>query len=125
MIENRKIKKEHFANLLVVAYSDGKLTEKELDFLAQTAVNYGLEEQEIREMLENIESLKFQIPLNNEEREKQLIDAIYLSLIDGQIAEREYQICLLLSERLGLTKKYLDKTIELIKELWKNEANKA
>jgi len=125
MIENRKIKKEHFANLLVVAYSDGRLTEKELDFLAQTAVNYGLEEQEIREILENIESLKFQIPLNNEEREKQLIDAIYLSLIDGQIAEREYQICLRLSERLGLTKKYLDKTIELIKELWKNEANKS
>ena len=125
MIKNRKIKKEHFANLLVVAYSDGRLTEKELDFLAQTAVNYGLEEQEIREILENIESLKFQIPLNNEEREKQLIDAIYLSLIDGQIAEREYQICLRLSERLGLTKKYLDKTIELIKELWKNEANKA
>jgi len=125
MIKNRKIKKEHFANLLVVAYSDGRLTEKELDFLAQTAVNYGLEEQEIREILENIESLKFQIPLNNEEREKQLIDAIYLSLIDGQIAEREYQICLRLSERLGLTKKYLDKTIELIKELWKNEANKS
>ena len=117
----RQIKKEHFANLIIVAYADGKLTEEELDFLAQRAVDYGLEDDEIRQMLDNIEQLKFQIPLNNEEKEEQLTNAIYMSLIDGELAEREYQICLNLAKRLGLDKKYLDNLIELVKELWANE----
>ncbi len=121
MKTQRQIKKEHFANLLIVAHADGKLTKEEIDLLAQRAIDYGLSEAEVRQMTDNLEKLKFEIPLNQEEKEEQLTNAIYMSLIDGEIAPQEYQICLSLAQKLGLDKKYLDNLIELVKELWQNE----
>ena len=125
MKTQRQIKKEHFANLLIVAHADGKLTKEEMDLLAQRAIDYGLSETEVRQMTDNLEKLKFQIPLNQEEKEEQLTNAIYMSLIDGQIAPQEYEICLSLAQKLGLDKKYLDNLIELVKELWQNEQRQA
>ncbi len=125
MKTQRQIKKEHFANLLIVAHADGKLTKEEIDLLAQRAIDYGLSEEEVRQMTDNLEKLKFQIPLNQEEKEEQLTNAIYMSLIDGQIAPQEYEICLSLAQKLGLDKKYLDNLIDLVKELWQNEQRQA
>ncbi len=124
MNKNKKIKKEHFANLLAVAYADGIFKPEELDFLAEKALEYGLEDREVRQLLENIDKLKFYIPQNFEEREQQLTDAIYLTMIDGQIDKREYQLCLQLARRLDLNQKYLDNLIELIQQLWNNEEHK-
>jgi len=121
MKTQKQIKKEHFANLLIVAYADGKLTQEEIDLLAQRALDYGISEQEIRQMVDNLDQLKFKIPLNQEEKEEQLTNAIYMSLIDGEIAQKEYDICLKLAQRLGLDKKYLDNLIDLVKQLWENE----
>ena len=125
MKTRRQIKKEHFANLLIVAYADGKLTKEEIDLLAQHAIDYGLSETEVRQMTDKLEKLKFEIPLNQEEKEEQLTNAIYMSMIDGEIAPQEYQICLSLAQKLGLDQKYLDNLIELVKELWQNEQRQA
>ncbi len=121
MKKNRKIKKEHFANLLAVAYADGIFKPEELDFLAEKAIEYGLEDSEVHQLLENIEQLKFSVPQNFEEKEQQLTDAIYLTMIDGQIDKREYQLCLQIAKKLDLDQKYLDNLIELIQQLWNNE----
>ncbi len=121
MKEQKQIKKEHFANLLIVAYADGKLAKEEVNLLAQRAIDYGLSEEEIQQLVDNLDQLKFEIPYNQEEKEQQLTNAIYMSLIDGEIAQQEYKICLHLAQRLGLDQKYLDNLIELVKELWKNE----
>ncbi len=115
-----KIKKEHFANLLAVAYADGILKPEEVDFIAQKAIEYGLSDREVRELTDNIENLQFVVPLNDKDKEQQLTDAIYLTMIDGQIDKREYQLCLRIAEKLDLDRKYLDNLIELIQKLWHN-----
>ncbi len=121
MVSNHKIKKEHFANLLAVAYADGVFQPEELDFLADKAIEYGIEDAEVKDLLENIDKLKFSVPQNLEDKEQQLTDAIYLTMIDGKIDKREYQLCLNIAKKLDLNQKYLDNLIELIKELWSNE----
>ncbi len=121
MKNKKQIKKEHFANLLIVAHADGKWKKEELDFLARRAQEFGIPDKDIKEMLDNLDQLQFSVPLNMQEREEQLTDAIYLSLIDGELAKEEYQICLLLAQRLGLDQKYLDNLIGLVRQLWEND----
>ncbi|MBN2663627.1 MAG: hypothetical protein JXR68_08245 [Bacteroidales bacterium] len=113
----KKIKLEHFANIVAVAASDGKITDQELELLKDRALEYGLSEPDVNELLDKAESLEFIIPLNNIEREEQLSEAVLMSMIDDDIAEKEYEICLKIAEKLGFDQKYLNHIIELSKKL--------
>ncbi|MBN1250615.1 MAG: TerB family tellurite resistance protein [Bacteroidales bacterium] len=115
---NRNIKKEHFSNLVAVAYSDNVLNNEEKEFLQERANDYGLSQDEIHEITEQAETLKFIVPLNGEEKEEQLADIVYMSMIDGVVNEKEYEICLKIAERLDFKQKDLDYIIELTKKLW-------
>ena len=121
MKSKKQIKFEHFANLVAVAMADGILKDEELQLLKERAMEYGLEKEEVQKLLDNAENLEFIIPLNQEEREEQLSDAVMMTMIDGEINENEYNLCLRLAEKLDLNKKYLDHIIELTKKLWEAE----
>ncbi len=115
----KKIKLEHFANIVAVAASDGKITDEELELLKDRAIEYGLSEKDVNDLLDNAQSLEFIIPMNQVEREEQLSEAVLMSMIDGEIADSEYEICLKIAEKLGFDKKYLNYIIELSKKLSK------
>ncbi len=115
----KKIKLEHFANLVTVAYSDGYLEEHEKEFLSERAKAYGLPAEEVQKLFDMADELKFIIPQNDEEKEEQLSDAVYMAMIDGEVHEKEYELCLTIAEKLDFSKKDLDYVIELTKKLWK------
>jgi len=115
----KKIKLEHFANLVAVAYSDGYLEEHEIEFLSERALEYGLPEDEVQKLFDMAAELKFIVPQNDEEKEAQLSDAVYMAMIDGEVHEKEYALCLKIAEKLDFRKKDLDYVIELTKKLWK------
>ena len=114
----KKIKLEHFANLVAIAYSDGYLEEHEKQFLSERAVEYGLNQKEIQNLFEMAEQLQFIVPQNEEEKEEQLSDAVYMAMIDGEVHEKEYALCLTIAEKLDFRKKDLDYVIELTKKMW-------
>ncbi len=113
----KKIKLEHFENLVAVAYADGKLTQEEIDLLAENASRYGLTKEEIEEVIERAEKLQFIIPQNSEDREEQLIESIHMAMIDGEVHEKEYQLCLQIALKLDFDEKYLNNIIELTRKL--------
>ena len=117
-LEDKKIEKEHFQNIVAIAYADGHLDAEESKFLAERAEDYGLSKEVVDEIIKNAENLKFLIPMNDEEREEQLSDAVYMAMVDGNVDEKEYDLCLKIAEKLDLTKDYLDDVIELTKKLW-------
>jgi tellurite resistance protein len=117
MNENKKIKLEHFANIVAVAASDGKISKEELELLKDRAIEYGLNETEVKKLIDSAQSLEFIIPMNQIEREEQLSEAVLMSMIDGQISNEEYDICLKIAQKLGFDKKYLNYIIELSKKL--------
>ena len=119
MDEEMKIKIEHFANIVAVAYADGVLSEEELDLLKTRASEYGLPESEVKKLIDNAKDLEFKIPMNQVEREEQLSEAVLMSMIDGEIAPKEYELCLRIAEKLGFNEKYLNHIIELSKKLSK------
>ncbi|PIE86357.1 MAG: hypothetical protein CSA05_00890 [Bacteroidia bacterium] len=114
----RTIKVEHFKNLVAVAVADGTFSEDEMEFLKKRAQEYGINERKVYEIMQYADKLQFEVPLNKFEKEEQLADIVYISMIDGQIHDKEYELCLKIAERLDLTQKYLDQIIELTKKLW-------
>ncbi|MFN8258176.1 MAG: TerB family tellurite resistance protein [Bacteroidales bacterium] len=117
---NKIIKHEHFANLVAIAYSDGMLDDYEKDFLAERAELFGLDRSMIEETYKQAGELQFMVPMNNEEREEQLSDIVYMAMINGEVHDKEYQLCLHIAEKLNFTKKDLDHIIDLIRKLWNN-----
>ena len=70
-------------------------------------------------MLSNADELKVSVPLNQEEVEEQIADIVYMIMVDGEIHEKEYKLCLSIAKKLDYSKTELDHMIELIKKLWK------
>jgi tellurite resistance protein len=115
----RKIKLEHFANIVAVAASDGTISINELELLKDRALEYGLQEDDINNLLDTAESLEFIIPMNDVDKEDQLSEAVLMSMIDGRIDKKEFDICLKIAEKLGFDEGYLTHIIELSQKLSK------
>lgn len=113
-----EIRKEHFKNLVAVAYADGYLDEDEEDFLYDKADEIGIPYEEVEDIMDNAKNLEFMVPMNMEDREDQLADIVYMSMIDGDLHEKEYELCLSISKKLGFEQKDLDEAIELTRRLW-------
>jgi len=114
----RKIKLEHFKNLVAVAAADGYLNYREREFLADRAEESGLSSEEIDRLLLDAHQLQYLVPFNQIEREEQLNDVIFMSIIDGEIAESEYKLCVYIAERLGLDKSLVDAMVEEVQRIW-------
>ena len=112
-----KIKYEHFANIVAVAFSDSKLTKEELELLGIRAKEYGLPQDKVQQLIDNAKNLEFVIPMNQEEKEEQLSEAVLMSMIDGEISPNEYDLCLRIAEKLGFDENYLNYIIKLSKKL--------
>ena len=117
--QGKSIKLEHFANLVAIAYSDNRLDEQEQAFLAERAEEYGLPADDVQKIVDSAEELKFIVPLNEEDKEDQLSDIVYMAMIDGEVHEKEYKLCLEIAEKLDFRKEDLDYVIDLTKKLWK------
>lgn len=117
-MSDKTIKVEHFKNLVAVAAADGFLDDNEMEFLTEKAEEIGMSREEVEGIMSQKEKLQFMVPMNMVDREDQLADIVYMSMIDGEIHENEYQLCLNIAERLGLTKEDLDEAVNLTKRLW-------
>ena len=117
-ISNKTVQIKHFRNLVAVAFADGYLDEDEEGFLYDKADELELPYEEVDNIIKNAESLKFIVPMNIQDREDQLADIVFMAMIDGDIHEKEYDLCLSISQKLDLTKSDLDEVIELTKKLW-------
>ena len=115
---NRKIKLEHFVNLVAIAAADGYLDAREREFLAERAEENGMKAEEFNSIISNADKLQFVVPMNHEECEDQLNDAIFMSIVDGDISEQEYELCMSLANRLGVDAREVDEVINDVKRIW-------
>lgn len=114
----RTIKLEHFQNIVAIAIADGQFDEPEIEFLKQRAEEFGIRQSKIHEIMHNAKWLEFVVPFNQEDKEEQLSDIVYMTMIDGDIHPKEYELCLRIAEKLDFDESYLNYIIELTKKLW-------
>lgn len=115
---NRKIRLEHFVNLVAIAAADGYLDAREREFLVERAEENGMKAEEFDSIINDADKLQFVVPLNQVECEEQLNDAIFMSIVDGDISEQEYNLCLSLAHRLGIEPQEVDEVVNDIKQIW-------
>lgn len=116
-MDNKNYNIDHFRNLATLAIADGSIDEDEKEFLLEKAEEYGIDKAEVEKILNNPDQNFFVAPDNCGDREEQLSDAVYIAMIDGEIHEKEYALCVKFANRLGLTAKDVDEIITLSKKL--------
>jgi len=114
---NRNIKIEHFENLVAMAAADGHMDDEEKEFLAEKAEEFGLNQNQIKDILANPQELTFKVPSTQDEKEEQLSDAVFMAMIDGEIHEKEYAMCINFANKLGLSDADVHEIIALAKKL--------
>lgn len=115
---DRQIRLEHFVNLVAIAAADGYLDAREREFLAERAEENGMRAEEFNNIIEDADKLQFVVPLNQVAREEQLNDAVFMSIVDGEISDTEYHLCISLANRLGIDAREVDAVVAHVKRIW-------
>lgn len=108
---------EYFRNLIAIAMADGILKDEEKAFFKDKAHEMGLHHDRIEELLfASNEELIGSSEVTADEDDF-LMDLVAMSMVDGEIHDNEYALCLQLAMRQGLTKEDVDDTIRLLQNL--------
>ena len=116
---NRSDKKRHIShvrNLIALAYADGKFTDDEKMYIANVAKECGINEKELKKIIEKPEDIKFFVPEKDEDKIEELYDLILLMMIDGELDENEIFFCRMIALRLGFSYQVVDIMVKTIIE---------
>ena len=73
--------RDHFAVIVSLALADGKITKEEQAFINRTAINLEIDEDEVKHIIENIDSYKINPPVLKRERLERLYDLSRMVLL--------------------------------------------
>ena len=109
---NTKEKKlAFFQNLVLVAIADKYIDEMESDFLLTIGDQLNLSEEDTLPITDNLSSLSFIIPEDGLHKSLELQTLVMMVLQDGEVEDREYDLCLEYTRQIGFTQEILDKLI--------------
>ncbi|GGK68016.1 hypothetical protein ACD591_16765 [Rufibacter glacialis] len=111
LLNTKQKKLAFFQNLILVAIADKYVDQKESDFLVSIGQRLGLTEEDTTPIADNLSVLSFIIPEEGLHRTLELQSLVMMVLQDGQIEDREYQLCLEYARRIGYGKETLDEFI--------------
>jgi len=112
--EKQQERNEHlaiFQNLYLIAAADGIIGPAEQELLLEVARNLGLGQPDLELVLDSDTPLDFIIPEDEEERYFSLKNLVYMMVVDGEIDENEYQLCVSFAKRIGLGQEAVEKII--------------
>ena len=103
-----KQKLSHIKSLIALAMADGKVEKAELAAIAAVCSREGISESEIKNLLDNPNSVDFVPPTDHQTKVKYLKDMCTLMMIDGSIDKNEVVVCKLTAEALGFRHEVID-----------------
>lgn len=97
--------KEQLNILILLAYSDGKISEREAKLIKMIGVTQGIAKEEIEEMLKKPpESIGELGILTNDQKFDYLYQVVQMMKIDGKVYKSEIEFCKKIASRLGYKK---------------------
>ncbi|QCR22741.1 hypothetical protein [Pontibacter sp. SGAir0037] len=109
--ETKDKKLAFFQNLVMVAIADNYIDEAESNFLLTIGQQLGLTEEDTFPITDNLSSLCFIIPQEGLQKTLELQTLVLMVLQDGEVEEREYNLCLQYTRMIGYSKDILDELI--------------
>lgn len=102
--KEKKLIKSHLRHLVRLAKSDGLLHKNELDFIKSIGKKNGVNDSEVKGIIENPTSVDIVIPDNDDDRFDQIFDLVQMMMKDGVVNDEEMEFCEELANRLGFRK---------------------
>lgn len=99
--QSQKERESAVKNLIAVMLSDGKIEDNEKVHLGRVCQRYGVTEKQLKEILQKPQGITFTVPESPNDRMQQLIDIVWMMMIDGHIDQREMDTCIALAVRMG------------------------
>jgi uncharacterized tellurite resistance protein B-like protein len=109
--DNDGIRKSHIKNLLAVALADGHMASDEWELLITISRVMGFSEEKILSIRQNPEQIKFILPKKYDEKVQQIQDLVAIMTIDGNINEKELDLCKKISLKLDILPQLVDDII--------------
>ncbi|MCC9167703.1 hypothetical protein [Pontibacter harenae] len=107
-LDTKDKKLAFFQNMLLVALADKYIDEMESEFLLSIGNQLGLTEEDTLPITDNLSSLSFIIPQDGLQKTLELQALVMMVLQDGEVEEREYDLCLEYTRQIGYSKEILD-----------------
>ncbi len=117
---NKNIAKTQLLDLYKIAISDGIIDKNEYRFMLDIGRNYGLEENEILDIINKNIDFEMQEAISFNERMQHLFQMLFLMKIDGKVKASEIQTLKNIALYLGIN---LNMTEELINIIQKHKQN--
>ena len=112
--DNKKKVRSHFKNLLAVAMADGILDKVELDNLFKISKKYYITKDELASLIDDSSNIMFNPPADKEERCTQLYNLVQMMLVDGEVDQNEFRMCMSYGVGLGFEPTTIEETINNI-----------
>ena len=112
--KDKKRARGHLKNLLAVATSDASFDNSEVDYILSMAQRYKISEHELKTIKDNPEAYDYEAPVNDREKFDHLHHLVSMMLIDGEVHEKEKEICKRFAASLGLKEEFVDDFITVL-----------
>lgn len=99
--------KSYFHNLVVMAYADSRVCERERRFLAEKAVSLKFDMAYVDRLIKQAPKLQFVHPISFDENIDFLSDVVDMALADGHFHEAEMKLCRRACEIMNMDLEYL------------------
>ena len=117
---NKKEQKTAAMNLLAIMGADREAAPTEIAFFQAACRRIGISEKDLAEMRSdaNEGKMNFVVPKEQKDRSQQLIDMIFMMMVDGKIDQREMDMCISIGTMLGFNpsgiRTLVDKIVDII-----------
>ena len=109
---------DQFRNLLLMAASDGRMSEAELRLLSHRAAEWGITDDQFEDALQDAISgrASLVLPPDPDDRTRLLKELIRMMAADGRMADSEKQLFAVASSILGVGPDELNRLIDAVLE---------
>lgn len=114
--KKKKRARGHLKNLLAVAASDGTFDGMEVDYLLAMAQRYKISEEELKTIKDNPDNFSYEPPVDDRERFSHLHHLVSMMLIDGEVHDKEKEICKRFAKSLGLKEEFVEDFIDVLND---------
>lgn len=103
-------------NLLMLAVSDGQITDSELAVVAAAASREQLTLEQFNQVIDDPDSVRIELPQDEDTKLTYLRDMVSLMMIDGEVTEQEMAICRVYALSLGFQSSVVDGILDSVIE---------
>jgi uncharacterized tellurite resistance protein B-like protein len=106
--------KSHIKNLIEMAAIDGNFDQIEYDLLKKIAKNNNISESQLKDIRNNPQGIKFELPADKKEKFHQFYDLVHMMSVDNSIHPEEMKLCSLYAVKFGYKREGTQELIDTI-----------